>query len=148
MRAYSKTQLLAGPTTGTYICGLPTIAANQDSHPPTNKDTYWCVPIKLPSSPTHSSLGSLLFCSLCPPFFRSFLIQLLQPTEGAYAKMHTEDVTLIVNPNSIDRLPLEMADCVCSYLPEVSDIAHVRLVSKFWNSVATPRLLPKVHLVL
>ncbi|CAD6592581.1 MAG: hypothetical protein ASARMPREDX12_006257 [Alectoria sarmentosa] len=47
----------------------------------------------------------------------------------------------------VDRLPPELADKVCSYLPRSSDIANIRLVSRFWNNVATPRLLPTVHLI-
>lgn len=50
--------------------------------------------------------------------------------------------------NFIDRLPPEVANTVCSFLPSIPDIANVRLVSKFWTNVATPRLLPEVHLIL
>lgn len=50
--------------------------------------------------------------------------------------------------NFVERLPPELSDNVCSYLPRISDIVNIRLVSRFWNNVATPRLLPTVHLIL
>ena len=49
----------------------------------------------------------------------------------------------------IDRLPPEVASTICSYLHRGSlDIANVRLVSTFWNNVATPSLLPTIRLKL
>lgn len=62
--------------------------------------------------------------------------------------MYPGNAPLTNGLNFIDRLPPEVADTVCSYLPRGSDIANVRLVSRFWVNVATPRLVPRVHLIL
>ena len=63
--------------------------------------------------------------------------------------MIPKHTTNINGPCFIDRLPPEVASTICSYLPDsTSDIANVRLVSPFWNNVATPSLLPTVHLTL
>lgn len=62
--------------------------------------------------------------------------------------VHPETAPDNNGPNFIDRLPPEIADTVCSHLPRGPDIANIRLVSRFWSHVATPRLLPSVHLIL
>lgn len=71
--------------------------------------------------------------------------------------MNPEIAPSMDKSNYIDGLPSEVANKICSYLPKVSDfrdnlprgsdIANVRLVSRFWNNVATPRLLPSVRLI-
>ena len=48
--------------------------------------------------------------------------------------------------NFIDRLPPEIADTLCSYLGS-TDIASLRLTSRFWTNIATPWLLPEAHLI-
>lgn len=62
--------------------------------------------------------------------------------------MNPEDMFVIDEPTFIDRLPPEIADTVCSFLPSRSDIANVRLISRFWTDIATPRLFSVVHLIL
>lgn len=63
--------------------------------------------------------------------------------------MHTKYTPTIDGPDFIGRLPPEVAHTICSYLPLGGpDIANLRLVSRFWTDVATPRFLPRVHLIL
>lgn len=62
--------------------------------------------------------------------------------------MHTKYTPTIDGPDFIGRIPPEVAHTICSYLPLGGpDIANLRLVSRFWTDVATPRLLPRVHLI-
>lgn len=49
-------------------------------------------------------------------------------------------------PSFTGSLPPEIADIVCSKL-ETPDVANLRLVSSYWMNVATPWLLPEVHLI-
>ena len=52
-----------------------------------------------------------------------------------------------IGRDQTDRLPTEIADAICAEL-DILTIACLRLVSHFWNEVATPYLITEIHLLL
>lgn len=54
--------------------------------------------------------------------------------------------TTVESFSPLSSLPPEIADIICAEL-ETPDVISLRLVSRSWSYVATPRLLPTVHLV-
>ena len=69
----------------------------------------------------------------------------MEQTRTAMATKHYS----LPNSNStcyVDHVPPEIAGLIC-YFSKEEDVPHLRLVSKFWNNVATPFLLSDVNLV-